>query len=60
MSESYGLLYKNRPDFDDLLYIHTCKYSNFLIVLISVGLAPIILIPYIKGADTHKILLTTF
>ena len=20
MSESYGLLYKNRPDFDDLLY----------------------------------------
>ena len=28
MSESYGLLYKNHPDFDDLLYIHAVEEGH--------------------------------
>ena len=31
MSESYGLLYKNRPDFDDLLYsMHKLLFVGML------------------------------
>ena len=38
MSESYGLFYKNRPDFDDLLYLYSdVVHSRTTLVIDSIA-----------------------